>query len=84
MQSSTIFPCFASQDEPGPGQYDAKELGKPEPSKRPPYGSSAERMNRHARRFFLGSSVRYFVYQGHNVLRFEKPRHFSPECIADV
>ncbi|XP_032230603.2 lymphocyte expansion molecule isoform X2 [Nematostella vectensis] len=56
-----IYCCSLSQcprdpSEPGPGSYSAKDLGKPEAAKRPPFGSSAGRMDRHARRFFLGST----------------------------
>jgi len=55
-----IYCCALSQcprdpNDPGPGHYDGKEVGKPEPARRPGFGSSAERMDKHARRFFLGS-----------------------------
>ena len=48
---------YLLQEEPGPGQYDPQQSEKPAPSKRPPFGVSAERIDRHARKFFLGSTV---------------------------
>jgi len=47
------------QSDPGPGSYSPQDLTKPEASLRPPFGSTAERFDRHARRFFLGSTVGY-------------------------
>ena len=45
------------QSDPGPGSYSPQGLTKPEASLRPPFGSTAERFDRQARRFFLGSTV---------------------------
>lgn len=47
------------QSDPGPGSYSPQGLTRPEASLRPPFGSSADRFDRHARRFFLGSTVGY-------------------------
>jgi len=43
-------------DEPGPGSYEPQGLSKPEAFKRPPFGSSAERTDKKATQFFLGST----------------------------
>lgn len=53
--------CTLSQwprksDEPGPGQYDPHRPEKPEAVKRPPFGLSAERIDRRARKFFMGNT----------------------------
>lgn len=45
------------KDEPGPGHYNPQELSKPLASIRPPFGSSAERNDKKATTFFLGSNV---------------------------
>lgn len=56
-----IYSCTLSQyprnpSDPGPGSYSPQFLGKPEAAQRPGFGSSNERMDRQARRNFLGSS----------------------------
>eukprot|EP00794_Sanderia_malayensis_P007718 gene7718-8557_t len=61
VHSERIYCCTLSQwprkaDEPAPGNYDPQKLSKPDSSKRPPFGISAERIDRHARKFFLGST----------------------------
>ena len=57
LKSVVYLPLFHIQDEPGPGQYEVKVPTKPRASKRPPFGLSAERSDRHSRRFFLGAVV---------------------------
>jgi len=44
------------RDEPGPGHYDLQDLSRPEAARRPPFGSSAERNDKKATTFFLGSN----------------------------
>ena len=56
LTSQMFFLLFAKND-PGPGNYTPQRLTKPEASVRHPFGSTAERFDRHARRFFLGSTV---------------------------
>lgn len=53
---STLSQYPRDPSDPGPGSYSPQGLTKPEASLRPPFGSSANRFDRHARRFFLGST----------------------------
>ncbi|KAJ7386534.1 hypothetical protein OS493_008670 [Desmophyllum pertusum] len=53
---STLNQYPRDPSDPGPGNYSPQELTKPQASVRPPFGSTAERFDRHARRFFLGST----------------------------
>ncbi|XP_065069695.1 ciliary microtubule-associated protein 2-like [Rhopilema esculentum] len=60
MPSERLYCCTLSQwprksEEPGPGNYDVKNTTKPEAKQRPAFGNSADRMDRHARKFFLGN-----------------------------
>lgn len=61
------FEFFSYKTDPGPGNYSPQELTKPEATVRPPFGSTAERFDRHARRFFLGSTVRLYTLIGRRV-----------------
>ncbi|KAK3732613.1 hypothetical protein QZH41_016085, partial [Actinostola sp. cb2023] len=72
--------CFILAREPGPGAYSVQELSTPEPEKRPPFGSSAERMDKHARRFFLGNYVSIYCYNPvgpgrYNLHRYQLAQH---------
>jgi len=56
IHCKTLSQWPRKKDEPGPGHYDLQEQSKPEPSRRPPFGSSAERNDKKATQFFLGSN----------------------------
>jgi len=56
MHCSTLSQYPREPNDPGPGSYAPQGLTKPEASVRHPFGSTAERFDRHARRFFLGST----------------------------
>jgi len=56
IHGSTLSQWPRKSDEPGPGSYKPQVLSKPQPSKRPPFGLSAERNDKKATKFFLGSS----------------------------
>lgn len=56
MHCSTLSQYPREPNDPGPGSYVPQGLTKPEASVRHPFGSTADRFDRHARRFFLGST----------------------------
>jgi len=56
IHCKTLSQWPRKKDEPGPGHYDLQGQSKPEPSQRPPFGSSAERNDKKATQFFLGSN----------------------------
>ncbi|XP_029204383.2 lymphocyte expansion molecule-like isoform X1 [Acropora millepora] len=56
MHCSTLSQYPREPNDPGPGSYAPQGLTKPEASVRHPFGSTADRFDRHARRFFLGST----------------------------
>ncbi|RMX49946.1 hypothetical protein pdam_00023067 [Pocillopora damicornis] len=71
---STLSQYPRDPTDPGPGNYSPQELTKPEATVRPPFGSTAERFDRHARRFFLGSTNP--VGPGrYDVDRYDKAQH---------
>lgn len=71
---STLSQYPRDPTDPGPGNYSPQQLTKPEATVRPPFGSTAERFDRHARRFFLGSTNP--VGPGrYDVDRYDKAQH---------
>ena len=74
IHCKTLSQWPRKRDEPGPGHYDIQKLGKPEPAQRPPFGSSAERNDKKATQFFLGSNNA--VGPGrYNILDWHKKQH---------
>lgn len=70
IHCKTLSQWPRKSDEPGPGSYDPVNLSKPEPLRRPPFGSTAERNDKKATQFFLGSNNsvgpgRYNISQWH-------------------
>ncbi|XP_028415767.1 lymphocyte expansion molecule-like [Dendronephthya gigantea] len=53
---STLSQCPQGKTDVGPGSYTPRSLSKSEPIKRPGFGSSAGRFDKHARKFFLASN----------------------------
>lgn len=71
---STLSQYPRDPTDPGPGNYSPQELTKPEATVRPPFGSTADRFDRHARRFFLGS-INPVGPGRYDVDRYDKAQH---------
>jgi len=56
IHCTTLSQWPRKSEEPGPGSYGIQESSSGEPTTRPPFGSSASRMDKKAMKFFLGSS----------------------------
>lgn len=76
IHCKTLSQWPRKKDEPGPGTYVLHEQSKPEPAKRPPFGSSAERNDKAATKFFLGSFSSIGVGPGrYNIRNWHEKQH---------
>lgn len=56
MHCSTLSQWPRPTKEPGPGNYETKDLSSPQAKNAPPFISSAERFDKRARKFFTGNT----------------------------